>query len=607
MARSSPQGFQPVPPAPLRWRRVLWLAASLALAACGDSGPDAGVESPVSGFKVGYGLHGYQFSWDTRADAVRYELHEDPDGAVGPLPEAPIGGAIAGTSYAHSLAGQPLYERVNASYRVRACNATECGAWTAPLVPDLARAIGYFKASNSDQTDGYGASVALSSDGSTLAVGAPGEASKATGVNGDQSDNSVPGAGAVYVFTRSASGWQQQAYLKASNTRTIPIPAPYPASMGRALFGTSVSLSADGSVLAVGAPGESSNARGINGDQANTDAPGAGAVYVFQRTGGSTWAQQAYVKANNTVAATTYRLDVMGYFFLNSAHFGSGVSLSADGRQLAVVAPRATEEASAAGSAPVLARAAYVFARQDTTWQQQAYLSTPNASGFGSQWNIDSTIAMAADGRTLALRGWPDEDLLVLANDAGTWKQQARLPVPGVRTRGYVQPSTALAADGNTLVVSTADSAQVYVRSQGAWAEQATLRPSARRDDYFSVALSSDGNTLAVSAWADASGAIGIQGNQADTSAPDAGAVHLYKRSGVTWSQRAYLKASNTDRGDRFGRSVALSGDGRTLAVGATGEDSKATGIQGDPSDNSSADIAPGAEPFSSYGAVYLY
>ena len=63
------------------------------------------------------------------------------------------------------------------------------------------------------------------------------------------------------------------------------------------------------------------------------------------------------------------------------------------------------------------------------------------------------------------------------------------------------------------------------------------------------------------------------------------------------WSQAAYVKASNPDAGDSFGKSVALSGDGSTLAVGARTEDSNANGIDGDQADNS----APEA------GAVYLY
>ncbi len=50
---------------------------------------------------------------------------------------------------------------------------------------------------------------------------------------------------------------------------------------------------------------------------------------------------------------------------------------------------------------------------------------------------------------------------------------------------------------------------------------------------------------------------------------------------------KAYLKASNTEAGDRLGDSVALSGD--TLVVGAGDEDSNATGVNGNESDNSAA------------------
>ncbi len=108
--------------------------------------------------------------------------------------------------------------------------------------------------------------------------------------------------------------------------------------------------------------------------------------------------------------------------------------------------------------------------------------------------------------------------------------------------------------------------------------------------------MSADGNTLAVGARDEDSAATGIDGDQADNSALAAGAVYVYTRAGATWSQQAYVKASNTGRGDNFG-SVTLSADGNTLAVAAFREDSAATGIGGDQADNS----AGGA------GAVYLY
>jgi hypothetical protein len=128
----------------------------------------------------------------------------------------------------------------------------------------------YVKASNTGADDSFGYSVVLLADGSTLAVGAYNEASAATGIGGNQADNSAGGAGAVYVFTRSGTTWTQQAYVKASNTG---------ADDG---FGRSVALSADGSTLAVGAYGEGSAATGIDGNQADGSAVQAGAVYVFR-------------------------------------------------------------------------------------------------------------------------------------------------------------------------------------------------------------------------------------------------------------------------------------------------------------------------------------
>jgi hypothetical protein len=100
-------------------------------------------------------------------------------------------------------------------------------------------------------------------------VGATGEASNATGVDGDQLNNSASFAGAAYVFGRSAGAWSQQAYLKASNTDENDN------------FGFSVAISSD--TLVVGAPGESSNALGVDGDQSNNSALFSGAAYVFER------------------------------------------------------------------------------------------------------------------------------------------------------------------------------------------------------------------------------------------------------------------------------------------------------------------------------------
>src|SRR5207244_9040546 len=84
--------------------------------------------------------------------------------------------------------------------------------------------VAYIKASNTKMDDHFGNGgtleghgVALSGDGSTLAVGAPYESSGAKGINGNQNDNSVYSSGAVYIFVRRNNAWAQQAYIKASN------------------------------------------------------------------------------------------------------------------------------------------------------------------------------------------------------------------------------------------------------------------------------------------------------------------------------------------------------------------------------------------------------
>jgi hypothetical protein len=155
----------------------------------------------------------------------------------------------------------------------------------------------YLKASNTEAGDNFGGYVAIDAD--TVGVGAWFEDSSATGVDGNQADNSAPSAGAAYVYARSGTTWTQQAYLKASNT-------------GAQDSFSSVSISGD--TMVVGAYAEDSSATGVNGNQANNTATDSGAAYAFTRTG-TTWTQQAYVKASNTGA---------------NDYFGGSVAIDAD-------------------------------------------------------------------------------------------------------------------------------------------------------------------------------------------------------------------------------------------------------------------------------------
>ena len=195
----------------------------------------------------------------------------------------------------------------------------------------------YIKASNTYSGYTFGACVAWSSDGTTLAVGSEGEQSAATGIGGSQTDRTAPGSGAVYVFSHT-TGYAQQAFIKASNTG------------GDDRFGRYLATSSDGNTLVVGAFNEDSASTGLDGQQTNDSQPNSGAAYLFQRSS-STWSQVHYIKAPNT-----------GF----EDGFGSAISLTSTGKTLVVGAPQ--ESSSATGingnesdDSDQYAGAAYIF------------------------------------------------------------------------------------------------------------------------------------------------------------------------------------------------------------------------------------------------------
>ncbi len=593
------------------------MLAAVLLAACGGGGGGGGTPTPTSApthaptlSLTPQSIKTFRLTWLDVSGETEYRLLENPDGSSGYTQVATIAADSGSYNHVTFLPG-----RINASYILQACNSGGC-IDSAPVFVSgsLATAVGYVKASNTGTSDQFGFSVALSADGNTLAVGAHLEDSNATGSNGIQTDNSASGSGVVYVFTRSSSGfWYQQAYVKASNTGVDDV------------FGYSITLAADGNTLAVGAWGEDSATTGINGNQADNSATNSGAVYVFTRSSGS-WSQQAYVKASNTGT---------------SDQFGFSVALAADGNTLAVGAYR--EDSTATGingnqadNSASDSGAVYVFTRSGGNWNQQAYVKASNTTlndFFGY------SVALAADGNTLAVGAHLEDStatgingnqadnsatnsgaVYVFTRSSGSWSQQAYVKASNTAVNDWFG-GVALSADGNTLAVgafgedsattgingnqadnSATNSGAVYVftRSGGIWSQQAYVKASnTEAGDYlgYSIALSADGDTLAVGAHLEDSNATGSNGIQADNSASDSGAVYVFTRSGGSWSQQAYVKASNTGVDDVFGYSIALAADGNTLAVGAFGEDSGATGIN-------EVSINP---PASNSGAVYLY
>ena len=333
----------------------------------------------------------------------------------------------------------------------------------------------YIKASNTDAQDEFSA-VTLAGDGKTLAVGARGEASNATGIDGVQTNNAGPSTGAVYVFTRSGATWSQQAYVKASN------------SGGGDQFGFTVKLSDDGNTLAVSAPMEDSNATGVGGNEADNSMANAGAVYVFTRAG-ATWSQEAYIKASNA--------DV-------GDNFGEGLALSADGNTLAAGAPYEKSKASGingdqADNSAAVAGAAYVFARAGS-WSQQAYVK---ASNQAADYYFGAPVTLSSDGTTLAVGSRNESN--------------AATGINGSQTGGASSHSGAV---------------YTFTGSGGVWSQLNYVKaPNSHADDNFGTAcgLSSDGSELAVGAWHQSGGSAGINGDLMDVSQPQAGAAYVYQ------------------------------------------------------------------------------
>ncbi|MFO0667233.1 MAG: hypothetical protein U0174_24990 [Polyangiaceae bacterium] len=407
----------------------------------------------------------------------------------------------------------------------------------------------YVKASNPGAGDKFGSSIALSTDGSTLAIGAVGEASCADGVGGVQTDNGCSHAGAAYIFRRNASAvWTQEAYLKASHSDASD------------WFGARVALSSSGDELAVSAIGESSCADGTDGDETNNGCNSAGAVYVFKRGGAATWTKHAYLKASNS---RTY------------AGFGDAIALSSDGLTLAVGSSGESSCATGLGgnqadTACPYAGAVYLFHQSGAAaWSQVAYVK---ASTVEPDDRFGGHLALSSDGSTMAV--------------SATLEGSCADGIGGSESDNACKNAGAVF---------------VFHLESGSYVQRAYVKASnSDKNDLFGkgLALSGDGARLAVGAQNESSCATGLGGSETNNGCEGAGAVYVFRRNAAsTWTQESYVKASNTEAGDSFGYALALSGDGKLLAVGANLEDSCADGLGGSQTDNACK----------SAGAVYVF
>ena len=367
-----------------------------------------------------------------------------------------------------------------------------------------------------------GASVAVSSDGSTAIVGGPG-------------DNGFTGA--VWVFTRNGTIWSQQG-PKLVGTGVV----------GNSQQGASVALSADGNTAILGGPSDSSN---------------AGAIWVFTRSAG-VWTQQGS--------------KLIGNGAVGSSGQGTSVSVSADGNTIIAGGPA---DNGGIGAAWVFTRSGGVWTQQGAKLVGTGSIGNCVSQGTSVALSQDGNTA-AVGGPFDHLSGGVCSPFnsgvgavwVFTQVSPGVWTQQAKLvntAIPALQ--GH---SVALSANGNVAIVGgcngicfeepTGAVAGVFIRSGSFWSQQGNaLNCTTGQQIGFAgngacvVALSADGNTA-------------ILGGGGLDLGP--GAALVFIQSGGVWTQQTEKLIGNDAVGTFQSRSVALSADSTTAVVGAPSDNS---------------------------------
>lgn len=358
------------------------------------------------------------------------------------------------------------------------------------------------------QAENGGFSLAFSTDGSTLVVGAPG-ASRDSGANGD--------IGGAWVYQRTGRSWNKVASLVGVG------------GVGLTRQGTSVAVSADGSTAIIGG---------------SMDNGGVGAAWIFVRSEAG-WMQQGP--------------KLVGSGAIGPSQQGIAVSLSADGNRALIGGPA---EIGAPGSA-------WIFDRNGGSWTQRDRLVGVDTLG---QSKLGSSVALSGTGLTALVGGMDDDNgrgaVWVFVPTSDGWLQQGpKLVGTGALGASHQGQAVALSTDGNTAAVgapgdnSSLGATWVFTRSGRGWRQQGNklVRSDAGPEAWQgkSVSLSQDGNLLLV-------GAPGRDGQ-------GPGSAAMFGRQDVAsaWSERgAPLVGLDAFGPAGQGWSVSIAGDGRWLSIG---------------------------------------
>ena len=290
-----------------------------------------------------------------------------------------------------------------------------------------------------------GNGVSLSGDGLTLAVGGPGDDSR---------------IGATWMFNQNSNGtWSQK------ETKLVG-----PGYTGQSDQGSSVSLSADGSKLATGGPGDGSNLGaawifnnlGVALKQLVGSGYPFGSPYIYQgesvslSADGLTLAMGGYANDNYIGATWIFQSSggwhqegpkLVGTGYAGSSQQGHAVSLSADGKTLAVGSPGDNNSIGAV----------WMFSQNsNNTWSQ--YGTKLVATDRVGQSNQGRSVSLSADGQTLAVGGPGDNVAIgscwIWKNTGGIWSQVGtKLVGAGTIGQSHQDNSVSLSSDGLTLAV----------------------------------------------------------------------------------------------------------------------------------------------------------
>ena len=222
-------------------------------------------------------------------------------------------------------------------------------------------------------------------------------------------------------------------------------------------------------------------------------------------------------------------------------------------------------------------------------------LSTLTSGGIGVGWNTGTkiqasdveasdefgwSVAISGDG-TKAIVGAHYEDTggngagsaYIFAYDGSSWTQEAKIQASDLQSSDYFGNSVAMSGDGTKVIVGAysedttytdVGAAYIFTLSSGSWSQEAKILASDKEgSDYFgySVSMNSAATKVIVGAYGEGTGGY------------NAGSAYIFAYDGSSWTQEAKIQASDIQAGDYFGYSVAMSGDGTKVIVGANLED----------------------------------